>query len=452
MSEAESIPVHLMPVAAVLGVFSLVGVIRIVYIAYANLTYEPLSRKPAPGIALDSNPFMMLCALVVGALAGYGKIVATISKAYAESEHALFDPFEILDISAALGENKTAVTQAYREMAKVHHPDKGGSQKMFMKIQHAYEALTDELGMQNYQKFGHPDGPVKVPSFELALPRWLIFPEGNIAIIMLVLYFLMFALIAYVVMFAMKANKAPEVKATLDSNTVSLEDLGYLGKVLSPKSTHMEVLLAIASTPENIAWSANNIDMIKEKRAKALEQKKNAKPESKTNSMAFDDLDDQGWDDDDEGEDESAKQAALLAKKAEEENKRQLEQLKQATGQVKEPLEGIDDGVVGQEWVQRVLTEKGHWPPKDLYFLKDQKLDYKGKKVTALEHPGLARNVQFTQGRINSRMLNTHPELSKLSYVLSIIQGFLDVHSNRFLTFLVDCLYYLQWLPGKRSC
>ena len=413
MSEEESIPIHLMPVAAVLGVFSLVGVLRIATIVYSNLTYEPLSRKPAPAIALDSNPFMMLCAIVVGALAGYGKIVATINKAYAESEHALFDPFDILGIAEALGENKTAVTQAYREMAKVHHPDKGGSQKMFLQIQYAYEALTDELGMQNYQKFGHPDGPVNAPSFQLALPSWLIFPEGKIAIIMLVLYLAMFAGIAYFVMVAMKPKEEPEVKATLDSNTVSLEDLGYLGKVLSPNSSHMEVLLAIASTPENISWSTNNLDLIAEKRAKAMEEKKNAKPESKTKSMAFDDLDDQGWDDDDEEEDESAKQAALMAKQAEAEKARQLEQLKKATGQVKEPMEGIDDGVLGQEWVLKVLTEKGNWPPKNIFFLNDQKFDYKGKKVSALEHPGLQRNVQFTQGRINSRMLNTHPELSK---------------------------------------
>lgn len=410
MLDDESIPVHLMPVAAVLGVFSLCGVSYIASTVYASFTYDPHSRKLAP-MALDSNPFMMMVAVVVGALAGYGRIVASINKAYAESEHALFDPFNILDIAEAIAENKTAVTQAYREMAKVHHPDKGGSQKMFMQVQYAYEALTDELGMQNYQKFGHPEGQVSHPSFELAIPSWLIFPEGKVAVAMIVSYLVMFVIIAFIVIRVMKAKKVPPVKATVDSNTVSLEDLGYLGKVLSPRSTHIDILLAIASTPENLVWSINNLERIDEKRAKALEAKKNAKPESKNESMAFGDMDDQGWDDDDEAEDESAKQASLLAKQAEAERVRQMEQLKVATGQAKEPLEGIDAGVVGQEWVLKVLREKEFWPPKNLSFLNDLKFEYNGKQVSALEHPGLARNVQFTQGRINSRMLNTHPEL-----------------------------------------
>ena len=95
--------------------------------------------------------------------------------------------------------------------------------------------------------------------------------------------------------------------------------------------------------------------------------------------------------DDGDDEDESAKQAALAAKKAEEEKKRELEQLKKATGQVKDPLEGIDDGVLGQDWVRKTLEEKGHWPPKELSFLNDEKFEYKGKMVSVMNHPGLRR-------------------------------------------------------------
>jgi curved DNA-binding protein CbpA len=415
-SDQDSIPIHLMPVAAVLGMLSMACAVRAGFIIYENLTHDPLSRKPAPAVALDSNPFMILCGVFVAAISGYGKIVASINKAYAVSEHALFDPYDLLGIREADAGDKAMVTNAYRSLAKIHHPDKGGSHQMFLKIQYAYEALTDELGIQNFKKYGHPEGPVSVPSFQLALPSWLIFPEGRVALIMLVLYLLGFALITYVVITQLKPKKEPPVKPTVDStNTVSLEDLGYLGKVLSPNSSHFEVLLAIASTPENIAWSLENLDKIEGMRAEAIEEKKNAKPESKTESMAFDDLGDGGWDDDDDEEDESAKQAALLAKKAEEERERHMDQLKKATGQIKEPLEGIDEGVIGQKWVLATLAEKGHWPPKDLAFLTDQKFDYKGKMVSALEHPGLQRNLQMTMGRINSRMLNTHPDLCKLA-------------------------------------
>jgi hypothetical protein len=84
-------------------------------------------------------------------------------------------------------------------------------------------------------------------------------------------------------------------------------------------------------------------------------------------------------------------------------------------------LEGIDDGVLGQKWVMKTLESNGSWPPKDLSFLKDMKFDYKGKKVAALDHPGLVRNLCMTAGRINSRMLNTHPELSKFCWYWSRI-------------------------------
>lgn len=414
MSGGEDIPFHLMPVAAFLGMLATFGILRAGFIIYANLTYDPVSRKPPPAIALDSNPFMVLVGIVVAAIAGYGKIVATVSKAYAEIDHALFDPFDILGISESQAGDKSAVTQAYREMAKIHHPDKGGSQDMFMKIQYAYEALTDELGMENYKKYGHPDGPVSTPSFQLALPQWLLFPEGKVAAIMLVLYLAMFAGFAYIVIRMMKPKKQQDVKASLDSNTVSLEDLGYLGHVLSSKSSHFDILLAIASTPENVAWALDNLDKIETIRKEALEEKKNARPEKKE-SMAFDDLDDQGWDDEGDGEGEDAKEAARAAKRAEEEQKRQMEQLKKATGQVKDPLEGIDEGVVGQDWVRQTLEEKGHWPPSDLSFLNDETFDLRGKMVPPMDHPGLRRNLQMTMGRINSRMLNTHPELCKCS-------------------------------------
>ena len=434
MSEAADIPVHLMPVAAILGTFALVGVLRGAYIIYENLSYDPLSRKPAPAVALDSNPFMALCSVVVAAIAGYGSIVAKINKAYAESEHALFDPFDILGISEATGGDKPAVTQAYRELAKIHHPDKGGSQAMFLKIQYAYEALTDELGMKNFKMYGHPEGPVSVPSFQLAMPKWLLFPEGNVAIFMILLYLAMFGAIGYIVVTRMN-QKEPEVKATMDSNTVSLDDLGYLGRCLSPSSSHFDVLLALASTPENIMWATENLEKIEQQRADALEEKKNAKPEKKKDDMAFDNLDDQGWDEEDDEEDENAK----MAKKAEQEKQQRLEQVKKASGLVKEPLEGIDDGVIGQKWVLKTLEEKGNWPPKDLSFLNNQKFDYNGKKVSALDHPGLQRNIQMTMGRINSRMLNTHPALREYSIFFKLFSGSLHCW---LLTFFICFLFF----------
>jgi hypothetical protein len=109
--------------------------------------------------------------------------------------------------------------------------------------------------------------------------------------------------------------------------------------------------------------------------------------------------------------DEETKRKAALAKAADEQKKKDQEQLNKATGKIKLLLEGIDEGVIGQKWVENILASKEAWPPKDLCFLKDEMFDYKGKKVSALDHPGLRRNICMIMGRINSLMLNTHPEL-----------------------------------------
>lgn len=411
----DTIPVYLMPVAAILGMYIVVGGLRALYLIYINVTYDPLDRKqPAPLITIGSSPFNALCFTLVVAIIGYGSIVGKINKAMIESEYAHFDPYDILGVSESTP--KSDITQAYRQLVKVHHPDKGGSESIFLKIQQAYEALTDELGIANYAKYGHPDGPISAPSFQLALPNWLLFPEGKIAAVMILLYMLMMVGIGiFTVRTLTGKDNAAKKSADLDTNSVGLDDLAYMGKLLHPNSTHFDVLVAIASAPENLQWSTTLYEKIEKMREEAMEEKKKQSKTLKKESVSFDDAlnDDAGWDDEENEEDESAKQAALLAKKAEEDRQRDLQQLKKATGQVKEVMEGIDDGVLGQQWVENTLSSKDNWPPKDLSILKDVDLTYNGKNVSPMDHPGLRRLLCMTMGRINSRMLNTHPELCK---------------------------------------
>jgi len=49
--------------------------------------------------------------------------------------------YKSLDVSRAA--TPLEIRTAYRQQAKVHHPDKGGDSKTFSKIQHAYEVLSD---------------------------------------------------------------------------------------------------------------------------------------------------------------------------------------------------------------------------------------------------------------------------------------------------------------------
>ncbi|CAG9463955.1 unnamed protein product [Pedinophyceae sp. YPF-701] len=84
-----------------------------------------------------------------------------------------FDPFEILGVEP--GASTKAVRSAYRRLALKFHPDKNpdaSAHKYFTEqIQKAYKALTDKVSKENFEKYGHPDGPQGF-SFGVALPEW----------------------------------------------------------------------------------------------------------------------------------------------------------------------------------------------------------------------------------------------------------------------------------------
>jgi hypothetical protein len=214
-----------------------------------------------------------------------------------------------------------------------------------------------------------------------------------------------------------EAAKAKETKgagAMLDkTNSVGVEDLAYMVAKLHPLSSHMDLLLTVCSTPENIEWSMQALEKVEQIRKDRIEKKKLEKPKNKDTDFSFDSLmDGGGWDDDaDENEDEQAKEARLKAKAADAEKLADMTRLKQATGQAVQLIEGVDEGVLGQEWVEKTLGKAKAWPPADIGLLKDAKFDYKGKMVSAVDHPALRRNLCMTVGRLNSSMLNTHPEL-----------------------------------------
>jgi DnaJ family protein A protein 2 len=62
------------------------------------------------------------------------------------------------DLYNILGVSKTAkpteIKKAYHKLALKEHPDKGGDEEKFKKIQMAYEILSDEEKRQKYDKFG----------------------------------------------------------------------------------------------------------------------------------------------------------------------------------------------------------------------------------------------------------------------------------------------------------
>lgn len=68
------------------------------------------------------------------------------------------DPYEALGIPREASE--TNVKKAYRNLARQHHPDKGGNPEQFKKVQEAYEILSNPEKRRNFDQFGNPDGPL----------------------------------------------------------------------------------------------------------------------------------------------------------------------------------------------------------------------------------------------------------------------------------------------------
>ncbi|KAM8709167.1 hypothetical protein ACLKA7_016043 [Drosophila subpalustris] len=93
-------------------------------------------------------------------------------------EMASFDPFEILNVPPT--STQAEIKKAYYRLSKILHPDKEtGDEKAFMMLSKAYQALTDDVAKENYEKYGNPDGPGAM-SFGIALPSWIVEKENSV--------------------------------------------------------------------------------------------------------------------------------------------------------------------------------------------------------------------------------------------------------------------------------
>jgi len=451
---------YLIPVAAILGLYSAFAIVRMVHLLYQNWS----ARKRAQGKPLRSTgqiqtltgtgennariSVVTLGVTLLLALIGYSFCVARIDGANWKAEHQrTFDPFVLLELPPDTTD-ASAIKAAYRAMSLKYHPEAEqnqasveNTQEIFSKIQLAYRTLTDESSMRNYKLHGHPDGPLQVPVFRLALPNWLLHPQGPMARSVRLLYWWFLCFCIYYVISTIQQSYAAKQQKQLDEkkkhsvkmttgNTVSLDDLQYLAKHLTHDSTNWQVLMAVISSPELVAWSQRQVEQVQiqhEERKKEIEEQRQQQLSGNSNSQKnssvdeFDALvDGGGWgDDDDEEEDGDSINKIKAARQAEKEKQRDLDSLKKATGKSVLLLEGIDDGVLGQEWVERTLKNQSKmgFPPHDLGCLEGQLLDAdpdnraKNQTLPPSEHPGMRRLLCMTMGRINSQMLNTHPEL-----------------------------------------
>ncbi|KAJ4955220.1 hypothetical protein NE237_012003 [Protea cynaroides] len=94
-------------------------------------------------------------------------------------EIQIFEPFNILGLEP--GALESDIKKAYRRLSIQYHPDKNPDPEAhtyFVEyISKAYQALTDPISRENFEKYGHPDGRQGL-KMGIALPEFLLNIDG----------------------------------------------------------------------------------------------------------------------------------------------------------------------------------------------------------------------------------------------------------------------------------
>lgn len=95
-------------------------------------------------------------------------------------EVEVFEPFSILGLEH--GATDSEIKKAYRRLSIQYHPDKNPdpeAHNYFVEyISKAYQALTDPISRENFEKYGHPDGRQGL-QMGIALPQFLLNIDGT---------------------------------------------------------------------------------------------------------------------------------------------------------------------------------------------------------------------------------------------------------------------------------
>uniref|UniRef100_A0A0V0IR33 Putative dnaJ protein ERDJ2A-like n=1 Tax=Solanum chacoense TaxID=4108 RepID=A0A0V0IR33_SOLCH len=95
------------------------------------------------------------------------------------TEVQIFEPFSILGLE--YGASDSEIKKAYRRLSIQYHPDKNPdpeAHSYFVEfISKAYQALTDPISRENFEKYGHPDGRQGL-QMGIALPQFLLNIDG----------------------------------------------------------------------------------------------------------------------------------------------------------------------------------------------------------------------------------------------------------------------------------
>ncbi|WOL18397.1 dnaJ protein ERDJ2A [Canna indica] len=133
--------------------------------------YRKSIFKRISNFSTYSNLTLVLLWVIMGILVYYIKHIS--------QEIQPFEPFSILGLEP--GASDPEIKKAYRRLSILYHPDKNPdpeAHKYFVDfISKAYQALTDPISRENFEKYGHPDGRQGL-QMGIALPQFLLNFDG----------------------------------------------------------------------------------------------------------------------------------------------------------------------------------------------------------------------------------------------------------------------------------
>ncbi|CAI9097797.1 OLC1v1034293C1 [Oldenlandia corymbosa var. corymbosa] len=141
-------------------------------VCFRSGKYRKSIFKRISNFSTYSNLTLVLLWVVMAVLVYYIKSIST--------EIQVFEPFSILGLEP--GASDSEIKKAYRRLSIQYHPDKNPdpeANKYFVDfISKAYQALTDPVSRENFEKYGHPDGRQGL-QMGIALPKFLLDIDGS---------------------------------------------------------------------------------------------------------------------------------------------------------------------------------------------------------------------------------------------------------------------------------
>ncbi|KAH7468507.1 hypothetical protein PRIC1_010391 [Phytophthora ramorum] len=181
--------------------YAFAGVMLALYVVPATVfTLYRVVRTPEK---LRSRGFALHVALL--SIAGV-LLWRCLSALQSVDTSGMFDPYEILGVSDSASSRQ--IKKAFRALGRQLHPDKNLHNPLataqFARVTKAYEALTNPQSIENYRKYGHPDGPQSM-LMNVAFASAFSGTSGSTGSVFVLLYFgLIFAGLAYLVYWMQK--------------------------------------------------------------------------------------------------------------------------------------------------------------------------------------------------------------------------------------------------------